>query len=284
MCRFVFYLGTPIALGSLLTEPANSLIHQSFHSHERDEPLNGDGFGVAWYVPGFEEPARFRSVTPAWSNQNLRDLARVTTSGCVLAHVRAATQILQVSEANCHPFRRGRYAFMHNGDLGGFQAIRRPLLAELSDQSFAGILGTTDSEHFFGLLGDELDRLGDPREAAAMAVAFRRAVERVLELRAGHAPGEHLYLNAVVSDGRAAVACRFTTDQPGEADSLYRHCGRRYTCDEGVCRMVHAPGHGEAAIVSSEPLSGDEGWEPVPVNHFVLLEGSEVTAVEPVFG
>jgi predicted glutamine amidotransferase len=284
MCRFVFYLGTPIALGSLLTEPANSLIHQSFHSHEREEPLNGDGFGVAWYVPGHEEPACFRSVTPAWSNQNLRDLARVTTSACVLAHVRAATQSLQVSEANCHPFRRGRYAFMHNGDLGGFEAMRRPLLAELSDEAFAAIHGTTDSEHFFALLGDGLDRLGEPRAPATMAEAFRQAVERVLELRERHAPVEHVYLNAVLSDGHAAVACRFTTDEPGNADSLYRHCGRRYTCEEGVCRMVHTRGRGEAAIVSSEPLSEDGGWEAVPVNHFVLLEGTEVTAVEPVLG
>ena len=281
MCRFVFYLGTPIALGSLLTEPANSLIHQSFHSHERDEPLNGDGFGVAWYVPGHEEPARFRSVTPAWSNQNLRDIARVTSSGCVLAHVRAATRSLQVSEANCHPFRRGRYAFMHNGDFGGFDALRRPLLAALSDEGFAGIGGTTDSEHFFAVLGDELARAA-PREPAAMAAAFRRAVDRILELRARHAPSEHIYLNAVLADGRSAVACRFTTDDPANADSLYRHCGRRYACEEGVCRMVHARGRGEAAIVSSEPLSEDGGWEAVPVNHLVLLEGSEVTAVEPV--
>ena len=77
MCRFTFYRGAPLALSALLTEPDNSLIHQSFHSHEREEPLNGDGFGVAWYSWGHAEPAVFRSVTPAWSNGNLRELARV---------------------------------------------------------------------------------------------------------------------------------------------------------------------------------------------------------------
>lgn len=284
MCRFVFYLGSPIALGSLLTEPANSLIHQSFHSHERDEPLNGDGFGVAWYVPGHEEAVCFRSVTPAWSNQNLRDLARVTASGCVLAHVRAATQSLQVSEANCHPFRRRQYTFMHNGDVGGFDRLRRPLLGGLSDEAFAGVRGTTDSEHFFAVVLDELVRRGDPREPAGMAAAFRAAVERLLELRERHAPDEHVYLNALLADGRSAVACRFTTDAPENADSLYRHCGRAYTCEDGLCKMVAARGHGEAAIVSSEPLSDDPGWESVPVGSFVLLEGSEVAAIEPVLG
>ncbi len=175
MCRFTFYKGKPLLLSALLTEPEHSLIHQSFHARERDEPLNGDGFGVAWYAEGHDEPALFRSVTPAWSNQNLRELSRVTASHCVLAHVRAATQGLQVGEPNCHPFRRDRIAFMHNGDIGGFAAIRRPLLEVLSDGSFNAIRGTTDSEHFFALLYDELAAgAAGPPGSRCMADALRR--------------------------------------------------------------------------------------------------------------
>src|ERR1044071_4844098 len=103
MCRFVLYHGTPITLASLVTEPGHSIIKQSIHASETEEPLNGDGFGVAWYVPELsQQPGVFRSVSPAWSNQNLLDLARVTRSRCVLAHVRAATSGLPVSETNCH--------------------------------------------------------------------------------------------------------------------------------------------------------------------------------------
>ena len=51
------------------------------------------------------EPAVFRSITPAWNNRNLQNLARVVASDCILAHVRAATQSSGVNEANCHPFR-----------------------------------------------------------------------------------------------------------------------------------------------------------------------------------
>ncbi len=72
MCRFVAYLGPEILISKLVTEPESSLIHQSYHSHEREEPLNGDGFGLAWYVPAITpDAAVFRSITPAWSNQNL---------------------------------------------------------------------------------------------------------------------------------------------------------------------------------------------------------------------
>lgn len=283
MCRFTFYKGKPLLLSALLTEPEHSLIHQSYQARERDEPLNGDGFGVAWYSEGHAEPALFRSVTPAWSNQNLRELSRVTASPCVLAHVRAATQGLQVGEPNCHPVRRDRMAFMHNGDIGGFAAIRRPLLETLSDASFDAIRGTTDSEHFFAVLCDELNRGGNEVTLRAMADAFNRTIARVLRLVGSHARGEHIYLNAVVTDGQVAVACRFTTDEPANADSLYTNRGRRYVCEDGVCRMLD-PGeqNGSAIMVSSEPLSGDSGWETVPVNHLVLVEPNLAMTPEPV--
>ncbi|MCL4778130.1 MAG: class II glutamine amidotransferase [Gammaproteobacteria bacterium] len=282
MCRFTFYKGKPLALSALLTEPEHSLIHQSAHARERDEPLNGDGFGVAWYAEGHDEPALFRSVTPAWSNQNLRELARVTTSHCVLAHVRAATQGLQVGEPNCHPFRRDRLAFMHNGDIGGFSLIRRPLLALLSDSAFAAIRGTTDSEHFFALLCDEVQR-GTDASSRGLAAAFNRALLTVRSLVRRHAPGEHIYLNAVLTDGAAAVACRYTTDTPENADSLYTNRGRRYVCEGGVCRMLD-PGeqNGSAIMISSEPLSGDGGWEAVPLNHLLRIEPDLSMASEAV--
>ena len=60
MCRFTFYMGPPIRMSTLVTEPSNSLIHQSVHARQREEPLNGDGFGVAWYLPKLSpEPAVF---------------------------------------------------------------------------------------------------------------------------------------------------------------------------------------------------------------------------------
>ncbi len=282
MCRFTFYRGEPIALGALLTEPANSLIRQSLHAHERAEPLNGDGFGVAWYAHGDPIPGRFRSVSPAWSNENLVDLARVTHSTCVLAHVRAATPGSPVSLANCHPFRRDRLAFMHNGHIGGFGAIRRALLAELSDEAFAAIGGTTDSEHFFAMWTDELEHASAPPGSARMAAALRVAMRRVTALVERLAPGDAVLLNAVFTDGREALACRYTSGDPDRANTLYLHRGRRYVCDDGICRMLE-PGTGDAALlVSSEPLSSDPGWEPVPVNHLVRIPADLRLVVEPV--
>ncbi len=272
MCRFVLYLGPPLPLSDLITEPSNSLIHQSFHGHERAERLNGDGFGVAWYVPQMsEEPAVFRCVTPAWNNRNLQQLARVTRSGCVLAHVRAATPGMVVTETNCHPFTHGRHAFMHNGELGAFAHIRRPLLAMLSDKAFSAIEGTTDSEHLFALFLDRLRDADQSDPAQAMADALLATIRQIVDLVQSADGKAHSYLNIAVADGRCAVVSHFTTDAARRAVGLHITSGRRYTCEGRVCRMLHPPGDHGATIVSSEPLSDDPGWEPVPVNHLVVI-------------
>jgi predicted glutamine amidotransferase len=296
MCRFVLYHGTPITLASLVTEPAHSIIRQSVHADETDEPLNGDGFGVAWYVPDLSDaPGVFRSVSPAWSNQNLLDLARVTKSRCVLAHVRAATSGLVVSESNCHPFTSGPFAFMHNGDIARFGQVKRRILSDLSDLAFSAIKGSTDSEHLFAVFLDEIretNHAAAPDRANVMARALERAIHRIVAIvnqakdhlprPPGVAEGEdHCYINCAVSDGSCAVACRFTTDTD-EPSSLYVHTGRRYICEDGLCRMV-APekGHG-AVIVASEKLSSDPGWQKVPRDHLVIIRETHEAELRPI--
>ena len=282
MCRFVVYLGPPITLGSLVTEPSHSLIHQSYRSLEREEPLNGDGFGVAWYAPRRPFPAVFRSISPAWSNRNLLHLAPVTQSECVLAHVRAATPGMPVAESNCHPFVHEQFAFMHNGAVAGFGRIKRALLRELSDASFGAIEGSTDSEHVFALLLDQIRGGGDPDRDRFLLPAVQETIRRVVALAQGVCRGQATRLNLAVTDGRQAVVSRYTSDPAGKAESLYVHTGRRYTCADGVCRMIEAQGGHGAVVISSEPLTEGPGWEAVPVNHCVEVGPDRTVRIQPV--
>ena len=277
MCRFTFYMGKPIVLSSLITEPKHSLIRQSFAAKEREEPLNGDGFGLAWYNHELSmEPALFKSVSPAWSNNNLMEICRTVQSTCILAHVRAATQSLIVSESNCHPFKWKQFTFMHNGDVGGFGSIKRALLASLSDEAFTHIKGTTDSEHFFAVLIDELNQLSSLEPHDRLATGMMRAIKRVSRLINEHAPRAHSYLNFVITDGRLALAVRFTTDVVEHADSLYINIGKSYRCEEGVCYMTEPGESKKSVIISSEPLSKDPGWEKIPVNSMILVNEGQV--------
>jgi len=283
MCRFTLYQGPALSLASLLTEPVNSLIHQSFHSHEREEPLNGDGFGLAWYSGGHHvEPGQFRAITPAWNNANLQNLARVVSSGCVLAHVRAATQVRSVSESNCHPFCVGVYSFMHNGDVGGFRALRRALLRRLDDERFDAIQGGTDSEHAFALFLQHLGDVHAHASADAMLDALRVTIQELVALSAEFAPDEPSYLNFAVSNGRNSLVSRFCTEPDYEGESLYLHRGLRYVCEAGQCRMIAPDAEGGAVLICSEPLSEDPGWERIPRNHVVVVDEQRNVRLAPL--
>jgi len=275
MCRFTFYQGPPILLSSLLIDPSHSLIRQSTSSDEREEPLNGDGFGVGWYATKYsDEPAVFRSITPAWNNRNLHNLARVVSSSSIFAHVRAATQSSGVNEANCHPFRYGRYLFMHNGDVGNFRKIRRRLLETIGDEAFANVFGSTDSEHFFAVVIDELLK-SKVKSAMDLASALDTAIKRVVDVVARYGEAEPCYLNIAVGDGHNAVISRYSnaTDYPPE--TLYWYTGSLYQpCVDGQAAT-------NEIIVSSERLTDDPGWQPVPPNHMVVLDEKQSPVLIP---
>jgi len=281
MCRFLLYLGDPVPLSSLITEPENSLVHQSFQSRERAEPLNGDGFGLVWYVPEISrEAAQFRSITPAWSNLNLRHLARMTRSGCVLAHVRAASKGMAVTETNTHPFVHGEYAFMHNGEIGGFRDIRRQLLDTLGERAYHMIEGTTDSEHLFALFLDEMERASE-HHPTTLAHALEGAVARALALSAAAGSRSHAYLNIAVSNGTEAVVCRYTDAPDGTAPTLHLHTGKLYRCDNRTARLVDLIDGQHAVIVASEALTADRTWTMVPGNHLVAIDRDRTVSIRP---
>jgi glutamine amidotransferase len=271
MCRFTLYLGPAIKLSSLLLDPEHSLIRQSSHSREREEPLNGDGFGVGWYANELShEPAVFRSISPAWNNRNLHNLARVVASDCILAHVRAATQSSGVNEANCHPFRYQQYLFMHNGDVGDFRRVRRQMLADVCDEAFGNVYGSTDSEHLFAVFIDELlKRPAAEGRSARMVAALEHAIRRTTQLSAAEGAEEPCHLNCAVSDGQYAVISRYTNDPDEAPPTLYYFCGQLYPgARSGEPPSTSAE---EAVIVSSERLTEDPGWSVIPPNHLIVL-------------
>ena len=113
------------------------------------ETTNGDGFGLGWYGQG-DGPAVYHSVAPAWGDANLRELASHVESPLFLAHVRATTGTA-IQQTNCHPFRHGRWLFVHNGVIDGLRGDAAGADARGRSELFADIKGSTDSEVLFHL-------------------------------------------------------------------------------------------------------------------------------------
>ena len=149
MCRWLAYSGSPVLLEDLLFKPENSLVVQSKHSRLGVETINGDGFGVGWYGAR-ETPGIYHSTEPAWNDRNLRELSAHAAAGRVFAHIRATTGTA-VQQTNCHPFRHGRWLWMHNGAIADFPTVKRDLTLAVEPALFPEIEGSTDSELFFFL-------------------------------------------------------------------------------------------------------------------------------------
>jgi glutamine amidotransferase len=245
MCRWLTYCGEPIYLDKVLFEPKNSLINQSLHARHSHVTTNGDGFGVGWYgergVPGV-----YRDILPAWNDANLKSLSHQIRSSLFLAHVRASTGTATARQ-NCHPFSHEKWLFMHNGQIGGYDRLRRRLEAMIDDRYYQYRLGTTDTELLFYLLFTEgLD--SDP------IAALTRAAARINEGRAAIGAEAPFRLTATLTNGNQIYAVRYSTDDA--PPSLY---------------WSRANGH---LLVVSEPLDEEDErtWNEVPPNQLLAYE------------
>jgi glutamine amidotransferase len=269
-------------LADLLYRPRHSLILQSFKAAERQEPLNGDGFGVGWYAsditPG---PCVFRSLTPAWSNQNLRQLTEHVRSSCFFAHVRAASSGMSVSEANCHPFQHGRFLWMHNGTIEGFWRIKRRLRASLPDHIYNSIEGTTDSEHAFGVF---LHQLGEPERIHSgkeLAQSLVRTIAQLEQWTAEQGFSAPSYYNFAVTDGQSVVAVRYVSNPKLEPASLYYAVGEDFDSTKGVFQSSERDANQRAVVIASEPLNENpKDWIRVAPNHVLTITPELTVNVE----
>jgi glutamine amidotransferase len=255
-------------MGELLYRTKHGLIDESLHARMGAETTNGDGFGVGWYSAHDRTlPARYRSVSPAWNDMNLRELADHIATPLFLAHIRAAIGS-PVQQTNCHPFRHGRWLFVHNGFLDGFGAVRRDLLLAVEPSLFGGIAGSTDSELLFHLaLTFGLER--DPLDA------MERAVGLVESRAREHGIANPVQMTVGISDGERLWAVRYSS----------AHSSRTLFVSEDVdaVRALHPENerlqqlHEGDRIIVSEPLADLAGaWHEVPESTALMVAGGEV--------
>ncbi|MGZ4537147.1 MAG: class II glutamine amidotransferase [Nocardioidaceae bacterium] len=262
MCRWLAYSGSAVPMEDLLYKPQHSLVVQSLHSQLGAEETNGDGFGVGWYGEP-ETPAVFRSIEPAWNDRNLRELAGHISSRTVFAHIRASSGS-PVQQTNCHPFRHGRWLWMHNGLLAGFKEMKRDLVLAVDPELFPEIEGSTDSELLFYLaLSRGLEQ--DPPAAVAQAVGLVEATGQ------RHGVGSPVQLTVAVTDGDRVWAFRYSSE--GRSRSLY------HSTDVSTLRHQFPDNpelhelSDDARLVVSEPLGDLRGaWREVPESTCVVID------------
>ena len=271
MCRWMAWFGQPVLIEELVFKTQHGIVDQSLHARMGAEPTNGDGFGLGWYGGG-EGPGVYRSVAPAWSDENLREIAAHVESPLFFTHVRAAIGS-PVQQTNCHPFRHGPWLFVHNGYIGDFPALRRELMMVLNPHRFSEVHGSTDTEVVFHVaLAFGLEH--DPIHALEQTVWF---VENTAH-RLGVAPMVQATFG--VSDGETLWAVRYATT--GTARSLFASAEV-----DAIHRLY--PEHArlerlgpDDRLIVSEPVADLPGvWEEIPPGTAVTVRRGGVLEQRP---
>ena len=271
MCRWMAWLGQSVPIEEILFNSEHGIVDQSLHARMGAEPTNGDGFGLGWYGSR-EVPGLYHSVSPAWSDENLRELAAQIESRLFLAHVRAAIGS-PVQQTNCHPFRHGRWLFVHNGYLGGLHTVRRELMLAIDPSLFSAVNGSTDTEVVFHLAltyGLEDDPIG----------ALERTVGLIEAIARAHGIPDAVQASFGVSDGTSLWAVRYATT--GRPRSLFASAEvaaiQALYPDNARLQRLSA----DDRLIVSEPFSDLPGlWEEIAPSTAVCARAGGVLEERP---
>jgi glutamine amidotransferase len=264
MCRWLAYSGAPLYLEELIFKPEHSLIDQSLSANSGPSTTNGDGFGIGWYGSR-DTPGVYKDIQPAWNDTNLLLLAEQIRSHMFFAHVRAATGGSPVQQTNCHPFRYGRWLFVHNGHIEDFARIRRDLDFAVRPDLYNLIEGSTDSEVMFYLaltLGLQEDPIGGFERMVGFVEhkGWEAGIEYPVQMTLGLTNGHHLY------------AVRYSSERSSR--TLYH--SRSMRALRALNPMFERYSE-DAIVVVSEPMNDVmEYWEEIPESTALVVEGCEV--------
>lgn len=239
---------------------------ESLHARLGVDTTNGDGFGVGWYGPDTETPAVFHSIEPAWNDRNLREVAGHVQSPLFLAHIRASTGTA-VQQTNCHPFRQGRWLWVHNGLVRDFHRVKRELALAVDESLYPQMEGSTDSEMLFYLA------LTFGLEENPPA-AVERMVGHVEEVGHRHGTEHPIQMTIGTTDGSSVWAFRYSSE--GKSRSLYYSADMRSVREMYPERPRLQEASDETRIIVSEPLVDLPGaWNEVRESSYGVVRDGE---------
>ncbi|KWX22694.1 ergothioneine biosynthesis protein EgtC [Mycolicibacterium wolinskyi] len=158
MCRHLGWLGEPRSVASLVLEPPQALLVQSYAPRRQKHGLmNADGWGAGFFSPDLPTPARWRSDKPLWGDASFASVAPALRSGCIVAAVRSATIGMPIEPSASAPFSDGQWLLSHNGLVD--RAVL-PLTARAESAVDSAVLAALIFERGLDALGDTIVEVG----------------------------------------------------------------------------------------------------------------------------
>jgi glutamine amidotransferase len=178
-----------------------------------------------------------------------------------------------VQQTNCHPFRHGKWLFVHNGYIADMHVLRRDLMLAIDPSLFADVQGSTDTEVVFHLaLTFGLEE--DPIRSLERTLGFIEATARRLGV------DDPVQGSFGVSDGESLWAVRYATN--GKPRSLFASAdadsARRLYPENQTFQRLSS----DDRVIVSEPFSDLPGmWHEIPPSTAVTVRRGGVLEEQP---
>jgi glutamine amidotransferase len=233
MCRMIAFASAapqPVApyLSHLARLSAEGILVDRWARHPGGN--HPDGWGVALWPPGGDEPRVIRSGRPANADPALHALEGEETSRFI-GHVRFASNLSGVCEANSHPFTVDGIVLCHNGT-------------------------------FKGAIGAE----GDARGVSDSLVFLERLAARWPAGRTFEGLADSL--EALLSDEMLVGRYSAANCLIGEGGRLFAFRKSRRDHDYYALYLRNRPGE---MVVASERIDGGPGWRELGEGELVAL-------------
>lgn len=273
MCRLFGFRSVILSQVHTSLLSADNALHVQSNNHP-------DGWGVSYYQNG--APHVIKSSASAVKDSIFQKVSGVVSSNTVLAHIRKAT-LGSKNILNTHPFQYGHWVFAHNGNIKNFDQHKDEIKRKIHPQFQRFILGDTDSEILFYFLLTKMSLHSNLEEVSypidKLADAIREAITEIVSIigdmsKIDDAGETETYLTFIITNGVTMLA-----HQGGKNlyYSTYKNrCPDRDTCPSlnPSCEAPTQDGYINHLIFSSEPLSGENIWEPLSFGQIVGVDGN----------
>ena len=253
---------------------ANKEVDMDFSFNLADTPFrefaksNRHGWGIGYYDKGKAKVIKQGlEEVGSISNYNF-SVVKTVRSRIILSHVRRATYG-DYSSVNAHPFVFKNWIFAHNGSVN-----RECLKRHLSEDYLKLIEGSTDSEVYFLLIMQEIERHGDTLEGIKSALSMVYNCENYTGLNFILSDGHRIYAYRDASSNEKRYSLYLLKRENPDYD-LFEHLSKE---TRQLLRSKSLRGE-RAVLVSSEELT-KERWTSIPLKNLVIVSPNlEITFI-----
>jgi predicted glutamine amidotransferase len=255
--------GGPRRVGATfwLLQAPDSLSEQS-----RREP---DGTGLGAYNES-GHPVVWKQPLAAYEDLKFANEAREVHSRTFVAHIRYASTGA-VNLKNTHPFEQAGRLFAHNGVIGDVPGLERQL-----GESMSLVHGDTDSERFFALITDAIERTGDIEAGIVEATGWVAEHLPVFALNFVLITDGELWALRYPDTHELLVLERAAGGPSG--DRHLEHSSSWHTVRVHSAELAHAP----AVVVASERMDDDPKWRALQSGELLHVSEDLDATIKPV--